>query len=409
MPIRVIYVKVGEVAKERRDVWRELATDCQRATNMIWRLWEQWHSQQGSADKIKKQLDEYAKTKKKTKGGVACLDKMLSNQTYHALAKAFPALGSRTRVLLQNTVQNKIKKHPGTTKLPGWMSILLDYDGRPTTRKAAPIPFDADNASLVRDGKGLSLRLRIDRNEIAGKKNGVSTVDIVPLLIGRERKEYVAPLYDIADGKAKFAGSNLVWLPNARQWKVAIAYDAPSNVAANVDPSKTLLIRPGKNRPWRMRVNGRSMPLGGKWEHVAHKRNRLLTSRFGRMENYRWATRNAKGHGRQRGIKDFTKLTQEWRCFCKSNNQQLAARIVELAIAQGCGKIVYVQWSDDAGPRYLSEKGQPGRQNATAWPWYDVGTIAKNAAQKRGIEVVVAKTSAAKRSKRQSPQQVAAG
>lgn len=393
--MRVIYVKVGKVAPERRKVWRDLATDCQRATNMVWRMWEQWHCEQGSAAKIKRQLD-HAKTGKKTKDGVACLDKALSKRTYDALAREFPGVGSRCRVLLQNIVNNKIKHHPGTTKLPGWMSILLDYDGRPTTRKAAPVPFDSANASLHRtaDGKGLVLRLRIDRNEVPGRKNGASTVDEVPLYIAREKEKYVAPLFDIADGKIKFVGSQLVWLPNLRTWKVAIAYDAPSKVAA-VDKNKVLVIRPGKKRPWRMRVNGKSTPCGGRWKHVAHKRSSLLGSRFGRAENYRWADRNAKGRGRQRGIADFTKLAQNWRMFCNSNNRQFADKVKDLAIAMGCGKIVYVQWvesEDEAPSRYLSAEGQIERSNSTRWPWHELGTLLKNKANPCGIEVVVTKT-----------------
>ena len=407
MPIRVIYVQVGTVEAERRKVWRDLATECMRATNMVWRLWEQWHCTHGSAAKIKAALDAYKATGKRTKNGVACLDKVLSNQTYRALAAAFPSLGSRTRVLLQNLVQNRIKKHPGTTALAGWQSILLDYDGRPTTRKSAPIPFDSASASIHRDGKGLVLKLRIDRNDVPGNKNGKSTVDVVPLLVGREKREYVAPLFEIADGNGKFAGSNLVWLASKRMWKVAIAYDAPSKVVADLDKDKTLVVRPGKKRPWRMRANGRSLPLGGRWSHVAHKRKRLLTSRFGRMENYRWANRNAKGHGRERGIADFTKLTQEWRCFCKSNNQQLANKIIETAVAMKCGKVFYVQWTDEAGQRYLSEEGQTGRRNATAWPWYDVGTLLKNKAAVRGIEVVVRKASASNRAERVAATEVA--
>jgi len=389
--MKCLKLKIGEIDDTR--AWYRLADRCKQLTNRVWQLWLIHHVQSDSATAIRdhlQSLDRWRKADSKSRGdkpklAVTCFSTELANTIYHDCRKNFPDLNCRTLVLLLNILRGRIiKRKAAKGKLSGWMAILLGHESLPSSTKPVPIPFDKQNAKIWSEGEGrIKCLVRLERTEETGK----SVEWVFDLETTGKIARYAKPIHDVASGQAPLKGCSIFYDSFKRQWFALIAYEPVEEPKPEVDESNVLILRPGRCRPWVVRVGGKSFYLGGDGRSVTHHRRRILLSRWGRQENYRWTATATKGHGRNRAMAGFFKLKQSWNNFAKTYNQQVAAKVITICCERGVGKIVL---SLRCHRRFLETSGKiPDRRDATAWPWYQFSKILLDLAHTLNIAVEV--------------------
>lgn len=402
MAVRAAKIEIFGFAKERRDAWRELAISCQRMSNRLWQIWLCHHSNNDSAGKLRSHFDAYKKwqeTKEGKKPEWPCkpLEPPLTASAdpmsfYRILSAEFPNVNVRTRGLLTNAWQSKLNQRKSATgSLPGWVAILFANESLPSFTRPQPIPFDKDNAKLKKIGDKYFCELRIER-----LADGKSVVEPCELMLGKRKCRSVRATVDkILTGEYTWKGSNLVY--DRGKWFVSISYEMPNKVRTEkeADPDRILYVRPGRSRkqddawrgsPWRVRIADRSFAQGGNGAHIEHARRSIIRERNERKEHYRWGGSNQKGHGTRRAEEVWTKLSSRWKDFTKRYNNEVSRRIVELAIREKCGRIVYLQPKDSQRDnRLLSVLGNDNR-SAMSWDYFQFGTMLASKCESEGIE-----------------------
>jgi hypothetical protein len=82
----------------------------------------------------------------------------------------------------------------------------------------------------------------------------------------------------------------------------------------------------------------------------------------------------------------WTKLSSRWKDFTKRYNNEVSKQVVNLAIREGCGRIVYLQPRDENREgRYLSTVGND-RISAMSWDYFQFGTMLASKCESEGIE-----------------------
>lgn len=312
----------------------------------------------------------------------------LSNLIYHRMGSEFPDLNVRTRTLLQNRLTGTVSNmHSASGALSGWMAILLCKQGRPSMIHPAPIPFDAANCKVWRDGDNyIRMSARIERHMEDGKANGVSDPFEFKLDTKGKASRYASPLYQVADGAAKLAGSSLLYDESKRRWKVLVAYEPPEEPKPELDPNVTIILHPSRRHPWTIRIGGRSRWIGGHGDHIAHRRRQVIEGRWSRQENYRAGTRNRKGHGVKSALVNVYKLEKSWRFFCKTFNEHIVSEVLSRCVEHRAGRLVLLR---PAALRFLDCAGKnPNRIDSTAWPWHQFESFLRRKCARLGIELI---------------------
>lgn len=385
-------LKLEIVTMDDTKMWYALMDRCKQLTNFVWQRWLVWHFQRGSAAAIRAYLDALAQWRladKSSRGDkpkltVNAITSELSNEMYHACRTEFPDLNCRTLVLLLNIIAGRIKNRKAAKGvLSGWMAILLGHESLPSSTRPVPIPFDKQNSKVWRSGKDIKVEVRCERDETTGK----STRSEFALVTEGKVARYAEPIHQVAAGVAQLKGCSIKYDSFRRKWFALIAYEPPAVEKAKVNPDKSMIVRAGRLRPWLVRVDGRSFGVGGDGRSVAYHRHRILVSRWGRQENYRWTATSTKGHGRERALAGYFKLTQSWNHFAKTFNQQVAFKLAQIAAEKGCGTIkLFVR----AERRFLETAGKvAGRRDSTAWPWYQFEKLLRDVCHPLGIKVEV--------------------
>lgn len=396
-------VRVASLAIVRMDDatytrWRDLSRETQRMINYIHQLWLCWHVDAGTPQKIEEFLRELAAWKDggevgdKPKIKLEAMPNDLSNKIYHACSGRFPLLHSRVRVLLANIVTRKLlERKAAYGALSGWWSILLGNESLPSTHRGNPIPFDKDNSEIVPPAtaeENWQLRIKVQRDTDNPKgKVCPSIEDTIGLWSkGQKAASQVATLKKIASGEYTFRGSNLL-LKNDGKWYAQIAYSAPIEAAKPLDPGKVATLSAGETYPWRLNLCGWYRSPGGSGKAVEFVRLQLMSQRRSRQECYRQSSSSRTGHGRAKAQDIVTRLTRRWRDFVKTFNHQVTSDVVSQCVADGIGKLVYVQptekWSKSA---YLATAGKSeDRRESSAWDWYQVKTMLSYKCQDAGI------------------------
>lgn len=396
MPTRTIKMEIVELDREHFAKLRELSRVMRELHNFVWRQWESWHTQQGSAERVRALIaadKAWREADKKDRGTRPKWDvKPWPNEfgklVYHATCRRFPQVNSRVIVLAMQKIRQTVCTKNSSSKggLKWWVAIMLDLDGRATHLRPMPIPLDKANAAILPgDKRGrVELEFRVDRIEREGKKNGASTLMRCKLKSGGKRAGYAQPAHEMAAGKRKLAGSQLFF--DARKGKlfVALTYEAEARTA-DVDPAKVAIIRPGRNNCWLLRIDGYTRRLYGRGHHVAHKRKSLLMQRWGRQGSYRHAPPR-KGRGTDRALQPLFQLSNAWNAFTRRMNDEATAGLLQMASDLGCGRILL--FTGDSS-RLLARAGKvEGREDSTGWPWYQFAAILNQKANRVGVDVV---------------------
>jgi len=385
--------------------WHELSRDCRDLANFFWQRWLVHHFQNNSVYLLKAWLAERTEKGAKAVGKcpVDCIDNKLSNAIYHESSQRFPRLNKRLQVLLLNRLTKTLKSRKAASgSLPGWSAILLGNEGVPSFARPYPILFDKDNGPAKypfvppeeRSGNW-KLRLRVWRDEDENGK-GSSPVDEIELWCkGKKVRSQVAILEKIATGEYTFQGSQLIYSKSNRKWFARLCYSRPAEVKPDLDAGKTAVLRAGESCPFEMTLpDGATLrPIGG-GHFIAPVRKNITIQRLNRRQGYRYAGKNAKGHGRNRALgKGWWRLQQRDRDFTKHVNRLVARYVVDACIARGIGCLVYRQPEGDAAAAsFLHNAGAIGdRKDSVGWPWFELGTYLNQAAQKVGIDVHVLK------------------
>jgi hypothetical protein len=391
MAVRAARIEIFGFAKERRDAWRELAIACQRMSNRLWQIWLCHHSNNDSANKLRKHFDAYREWRENKQGEKPAwpckafedpLTKSADPKSFYRILSAeFAGVNVRTRGLLTNAWQGKVNTRKAASgSLPGWASILFGNESLPSFTRPQPIPFDHDNAKLKKvDGKYIC-ELRIERLH-----DGKSVIEPCELMLQKRKCSSVRATVDkILAGEYAWKGSSLVF--DRGKWFVSIAYEMPNAVRTTLDTEKTLYIRPARKGPWRVAINGfKSWRFGGNGSHVEHARRAVIRERNSRKTHYRWAGSNQKGHGRNRADAVWTKLSSRWKDFTKRYNNEVTRQVIKLAIREGCGRIVYLQPKDsERDSRYLSNAGND-KFSGMSWDYFQFGTMMASKCESEGI------------------------
>lgn len=387
-------------ASETRDNWKQLSIDCQRMLNRLWQVWLCHHSNNDSANKLRKHFEAFAKwkeTKEGEKPAWPCkaLEEPLTksadeNSFYRILRREFPGVNVRTQGLLLNAWQSKLSQRKAASgNLPGWVSILFANESMPSFTRPQPIPFDKENSKIKHEGDKIILELRIERLTESGK----SVVEPCELILNKRKTASVRAIVErIIRGEYAFKGSNLVF--DRGKWFASISYEMPQIKHPQLDENKTLVIRAGSKSPWRVKIDGGdSWRFCGNGVHIEYARRNILRERASRMQHNRYAGSNTKGHGRKRAESVWTKLSSRWKDFTKRCNHEVTRQLIRLAVQRGCGKIVYIQPRDSQRDnRYLSTAGN-NEYSAMSWDYFQFGTLLANKANAEGIEYEAKKAS----------------
>jgi hypothetical protein len=403
------------VPKERKPIWKELAEQCQQATNRLWQVWLCHHVANDSASKMQGYMDRYQSWKTDKIGDkptcpVKPIDKELSGKLYHDLSQRYPALNSRTRGLLQNKWQQTVRTRKASRgSLSGWLSILFCRESIPSFQRPVPIPFDKQNGRLSSSGTGrYVLQVRIDRVATTNGKRpaGKSTFDECVMLLGKRKMWSVKLIVDrILSGEYNFKGSALCY--DRGKWFALVSYEMPATSDVVLDADKVLHVWPAhrgpdkrrhehprddlRRGPWLFKIAGQQPRfLGGDGKHVSRFRDLLTRGRFERQEHYRWAGSAQKGHGRQRAIAAWTKLGSRWKHFVKRYNHEITRRVLNIAMEHRCGQIVYHQPLNTRRERcFLTGRGNVGAR--TAWDYFQFGTLLASKCEQYGIKCEIRK------------------
>lgn len=393
MTVRAARIEIFGFGKAsgQRDNWRQLSVDCQRMQNRLWQIWLVHHAVKGSADKLRDHFVKYAEWQKIKKGKkpewpCKALEPPLTKSAdpksfYRILSAEFPGVNVRTRGLLTNAWQSRLSKRKAANgNLPGWVSILFANESLPSFTRPQPIPFDHDNAKLLKiDGKYF-VEVRIER-----LADGKSVVERCELVLNKRKTASVRSIVDkILAGQYGWKGSNLFY--DRGKWFAIISYEKPDKVRVVLNPDKVLYVKAGRKKPWRVRCEDRSWPYGGNGLHVEYARRTIQRERGQRKEHYRWSGSNQKRHGRKRAESVWTKLSSRWRDFTKRYNNEVSTSIVRWAIANGVGRIVYLQPKDrQRDSRYLSNAGNDG-YSQMSWDYFQFGTMLASKCEDEGMD-----------------------
>lgn len=405
MGVRVLKLQIMKMDRDARNRWMKHSDEAKQVVNCIWQTWLVWHVQNRSADKIRKYLDSLAKWRdapkedrgKKPKLDFFAIPKECDKKIYDTLAKQFPDLHTTSRELIRNNVNQKIKNRKAAKGvLSGWMAILLFNESIPSTTRGNPIPFSKRNAKIEPPEKSdgnFKLHINLTRIPIEGKKNCPSVCDSFELMSrGRKVSGQIANLKRICTGEYKFCGSSVVF--RDKKWFALICYQTGDREAEMLNPDKVAFLRAAKSWPWKLRLPDRNRRPGGNGPHVASVRRQVLSQRWSRQANYRFAGSANKGHGRNRALNPLWGLSQRWKDFVKTYNHTVTADIVRQLVDAGIGTLVYYQ---PDGPvkesRFLTRSGKmEGREDATGWDWFQVKTQLEYKCKDAGIELITRKS-----------------
>ncbi len=409
MTVRVAKFQILKMDHDARNRWMKHSNEAKQIVNCIWQTWLVWHVRNNSADKIRRHLDTLAKWRespkksnqqeggKKPKLDFFAIPKECDKKIYDTLATQFPEIHTTSRELLRNIVSRKIKTRKAAHGvLSGWMAILLCNESIPSTVRANPIPFSSRNAKIEppenRDDN-FKLHISLTRIPIEGKKNCPSVRDTFELMShGRKMSGQIEVLKRVCAGRYKFCGSSVVF--QNKKWFALICYQIPDMEKEELNPDRFAFLRPAESWPWKLRIPGRNRRPGGNGPHVAPIRRQLLTQRWSRQANYRYAGSSNKGHGLHRAMQPLWKLSQRWKDFVKTYNHTITKDVVRQLVEQGIGTLVYFQ---PDGPvkesRFLSRSGKvEGREDSTGWDWFQVRTQLEYKCKDAGIDLIVRKS-----------------
>lgn len=272
-----------------------------------------------------------------------------------------------------------------------WQLILMEQATMIGFDRPQPLPFDKKNSSIVPTDKGYNLRVSMD---------DVGPIEIPLLVHKRKAWKQKHILERIESGRYVFKGSEIVWDARKRKWFCHLCWQDTESQTADLDKSRHAVLSPGKNDPWILDKGDGNFPYrGGTGRHITAMRKRVLSQRQSRMEHYRYAGANRKGHGRKHATGPHQKLTAIWKNFQKRYNNQVTTDVVRELVNSNIGQLIYLQPTGaKSESRFLSWAGTDDHRLA-GWEYFQIKTMLEQKCARAGIEFVVRQCGATGRMK----------
>ncbi len=405
-PVGFVRFEILGLDQETKDHWEFLANAIKRLTNCYWRSWLIAHTQEGNDKRTQQYLaDLKAWHEAGGKGTkpfceVEFVTPEIQKRIRQAIKDHYAMVNDQcVQLAIQRLWKDAIKKKSSKGSVLRWIRILADDGEFPSVSSPQPIPFNSRNSGIIvppSDDEDFQLYLHLDRIEQPGRKKATSTKQRVRLKT-RDHKTVRkrAILWKIAEGKEyEFAGSHLVYRESKNKWFAHICYRKRKTAKPKVNPDRVAFLRPARQRPWWLRIDGYHHYMGGQdGRHVAHTRQQLLTSRWGRQESYKHASDARRGHGRDRANGRVYLLKDRWNDFSKTANERLVHDVVTKCVEEKCGRLIYYQPTGAAREnRFLHLAGKvPGRVDNTSWGWSQVHDLLARKCKELGIELTTRK------------------
>jgi len=397
IPLKIMPLEDKTAWKDMKTRWLNCSQHIQRLLNRYWFEWKAWHITEGNDAKVRQwmaDLSAWHNADSKTRGKkpncpVKPMPSSCAKHIYAVLKSVCGGLNSRSLVLAMNKEAGDLASRVASkSAFKRWQRALCDMGEMPTYSRPVPIPFDKANGKAYNDGEHWRFQFRVDRFPTTTKKGKPKAEshleDVRVMTSGRKGVKLRRILEKVESGDCKFCGSNLV--ERDGQWYIHLCYRERKDEAVEVDPNKTLVLRPAKTHPFSGRSEGRSFWIMGKGALLKHVRAADYATNRTRNESFRYGSKSRRGHGRNRAVYPTKNNVAN---FKKTFNQQAVAQVVRIAIDRGCGRIAFRQPTAIVErSRFLATSGNEYRRSPDSWPWYQIETLLKNTANRAGIEVV---------------------
>lgn len=241
--------------------------------------------------------------------------------------------------------------------------------GRASYGRMQPIPVHNANWSLRRDGKGLSIELKLLSK---GK---------LRVLVAPSRGSHWETLRGIVSGSLPHGDCKLLYDERRRKWYGLLSYAEPAIHRPECSPDRVLVIHRGMhNFLTALSSTGHFNKMTPGRKLLAAKRR--FKARRDDVKNVSKSERGSggKGHGTPRRYALPDALAEKEKRFIRTYCRQQAARVVQLAVQWGCGTVVLedyggIQPSDDPNKRRFVER----------FPFHELGECIAWALRKSGL------------------------
>lgn len=379
-------VKADSLSSDSRKIICECQQYEQECVNRIWARWLAESLKSGKDTDLRIFLGLYKLWKDDGKVGPSpkpeffAVEPDFQKRITAELQEAYPGYNSRCIALTAQRVIGNIKNnasHTGGLKL--WQAVLLSKERLAASDGAIAVPFDSANGSLEWSDGEAWLGLRIDRYEVADRRNAKSNVVSMRLLTGSAKKRHRILIEQAAQGLRKWRGSKIRYDRKRRAFMVGVVIEADPPKPAIGGTTIATLTAPEKDCCWRLTMGDRNVEIGS-GRSIAHLRQRLALAKSvcGRPD---FPGNGRIGHGRKRLLKGYSRMTGLWENKTRTWNSQAVATILRLCAAEGIGTVRMTN------PTNNSVLNTAGGGIGPSWPTFDFQQKLERKAKEVGIVV----------------------
>lgn len=296
--------------------------------------WRAWHHERQSAAAIRQQ-----------QSCGACFPPALSKRMYARATQAAPnvaalIIATTLKWMRRTTTEKTSSKY----SIKMWRAILAGWENMPCYTML-PLRVYCQTAKVTRAPKTDSQRyqhvdlvVKVLRGE-SGLLETTMRVEHPREGANADYKKWFALLCEMAEGRRKFAESQIVW----ERGRFGLRLTVDREYAAHaLDPAKVLYLRAGTKSAWRARYRGRTISIGTeKLSAVGSARGKHIAQR-------------KAGYA-----------TRHWQRFCWTFNRQTVAELRDTILSRGIGKVVIF---DGRQRSALASVGVDHEQEPTNFP-----------------------------------------
>jgi len=376
--ITVLKLKL-DISDDVRQQLESVASHCRHARNAAVEDWLLRMRGKPETAKQSTRLCKHAKHEGKPKSE--------STKLYHAITAAVPELGTTNASMLASAISSHLsakvdwrrgKSPDGTT--PKRKDAILAYEDRVPFFTGDCIPVRSKDSTLaVSDGQwSLTVRRPLrDLDYLAG--------DIASRGLSPGIKKILAA---VATGERKFADSQILLTSKGWMWHLPVQFEA-DQLDATTEAHLWPVIGAEKNgrqadRPFAIHLPNQQRPwYAGDGRYLLAQTQRLIGLK--KQIGWRYRQRMGAGHGRQKIDAAVRRRSKQLDNIRAEVRRRAIADIVSQCVRAKCGKLVYHEPTNPAKDRLWFAAMQ------LDWDWTRFGVDLKNAAARKGVEVVIQK------------------
>ncbi len=387
---------------ERYRAWAEVSRQCAVAMNRLQRLWLVDQTGRGHDEAARRFIEErtaWAKLPTKERGKAPKLEadpwpKDFAKRLAPALREVCESVNTGVLSTLIQKRQQLMRSQKATNStFNRWLWQLSDRGEvqQCSYQRGHAIALRPDRVQWIPpvDGEAWKVRFFCDRWMRPRTGTITSTIDVCELATKHHKAEKLRDLLNalFRDKTEGFVSSAVTLCKKRDGWYIHLTYARPKQPKPELDAGRTAFLFPGRSKPWRLRLDGRSRQHGGRGRDVAYRRRVLMIQRWSRKERDRLTMRRNVGKRGALPVQVSERLTNQMADFAKTRNQVDAKNAIGRCVHAGVGRLVLYRPVDGAGgTRFLETAGVP--ENAFrpgSWPWYQFVELLKRNAEKTGV------------------------